>query len=78
MAYTPTQCPKCNGQMAQGFIKELAYRQLRGASSWLPGPPRWSFWYGALGRGKSVPIGAFRCESCGYLECYARAEFSAK
>jgi hypothetical protein len=27
---------------------------------------------------KLVPIGAFRCSSCGFLEMYARDEFAAK
>ena len=27
---------------------------------------------------KPVPVGAFRCTSCGYLECYARPEFEAE
>jgi hypothetical protein len=64
--------------MEQGFIMDRAHGDGGRVSSWSPGPPRWTWWAGVKGTGKLIPIGAFRCESCGYLECYARAEFAAK
>ena len=40
------------------------------------GPPEKSVWYGTnVPQAKSIPIGTFRCASCGYLESYARPEF---
>jgi hypothetical protein len=51
----------------------------RVVSEWAAGVPLKSFWVGTkLPEEKLVPIGAYRCSSCGYLELYARAEFAAK
>lgn len=51
----------------------------RSVGHWVPGPPEKSFWRGTkLPDEELIPIGTFRCGSCGYLESYARAEFKAK
>lgn len=78
MAHPPETCPKCSGHMEQGFVPDNTYGA-RLVSHWAPGAPRKSFWQGTkLPAAKLVPIGTFRCESCGYLEEYARKEFGAK
>jgi hypothetical protein len=78
MARKATQCPKCNGRMEQGFIIDFTHGG-RMVSSWAPGAPQKSFWRGTYAEeDRLVPIGAFRCESCGFLESYARDEFAAK
>ena len=76
MADSP--CPKCGSAMEQGFVLDNAYIE-RVVSHWAPGAPLKSNWVGTkLPEEKLVPIGAFRCSSCGYLEMYARDEFAAK
>ena len=72
------QCPKCKGRMVQGFIPDYSEGSIL-VGSWHEGPPRKSFW----GNTKAplsggTPIGAFRCEGCGYLEYYADAKFAAE
>jgi Domain of unknown function (DUF6487) len=70
-------CPKCRGQMVQGFVLDRSQGQQL-VSEWVPGAPRTSFWRGVkLPDETMLPIGAFRCAHCGFLEFYARAEFEA-
>ena len=73
-----SRCPKCQGEMVQGFVIDYTYGA-RLVSQWAEGSPRKSF----LGvtrkpEGKPIPIGTFRCNSCGFLESYAREEFAAQ
>ncbi len=68
-------CPKCDGEMMQGFILDHTY----GAhlvASWIPGAPESSFWRGTKS-GPAIPIGTLRCSSCGFLESYAQRRFAA-
>jgi rubredoxin len=68
-------CPKCQQPMVQGFQPDHTYGGV-GVSIWVEGPPQKSFWKGTAAQWeKSIPVGTFRCSSCGYLECYARPEF---
>jgi predicted nucleic-acid-binding Zn-ribbon protein len=68
-------CPKCQGNMVQGFVVDFAAAQAV-VSSWVEGPPEKSVWYGTkVPQAKCIPIGTFRCAACGYLESYARPEF---
>jgi hypothetical protein len=72
------QCPKCNGQMEQGFVLDNTYG-LRIVSQWSAGHPKKSFWTGTkLPAEEQIPIGTFRCESCGFLESFAMPEFDPK
>jgi hypothetical protein len=72
------RCPKCDGEMSQGFVLDSTYGA-RLVDQWFEGAPRKSFWYGTkLPDGKSIPIGTFRCTSCGFLESYAREEFAPR
>jgi hypothetical protein len=75
----PTRCPKCEGEMVRGFVP--VFMQDRSlVSRWAMGVPRRSFWMGlkVVAEKDTVPIGAFRCASCGFLEFYARSEFAAQ
>ena len=77
MSQAPLHCPKCDGEMEQGFILDaLPGGQI--ASRWAAGVPKKSFWTGIKGvpEDAAIPVGAFRCASCGYLEFYARPEFA--
>ncbi len=72
------RCPKCNGAMEQGFILDMTHGG-RLVSQWAAGTPRKSWWSGTkLPEEDLIPVAAFRCASCGYLECYAREEFAAQ
>ena len=64
--------------MEQGFIIDNTYGA-RIVSHWSAGQPRKSFWTGTkLPEEKQIPIGTFRCESCGFLESYALREFASQ
>ena len=78
MSATPLSCPKCEGEMEQGFIVDYSHGALF-VSQWAPGAPKKSFWqWTKLPKEGAIPVGTFRCSSCGYLESYARPEFAAQ
>jgi hypothetical protein len=71
------ECPKCRGEMEQGFVVDRTYgAQL--VSQWAKGAPVKSFWTGTKLPDEELPIGTYRCSSCGYLEAYARDDFAAE
>jgi hypothetical protein len=73
-----TSCPKCQGPMVQGYIPDFT-QGARLVSTWREGNPRKSFWFGTkISPTGGVPIGAFRCSGCGYLELYANEQFAAQ
>ncbi len=80
MADSSQRCAKCGGLMKQGFVLDNNYGYgSRGVSHWGAGAPEKSFWTGTKVSEKLIiPIGTFRCDSCGYLESYARDEFAAR
>ena len=64
--------------MEQGFVLDNTHGG-RLVSQWAAGAPLKSFWVGTkLPDAKLLPIGSYRCSSCGFLEMYARQEFAAK
>jgi hypothetical protein len=64
--------------MEQGFVLDNTHGA-RVVSHWAAGAPEKSFWVGTkLPEEKTIPIGTFRCSSCGFLEGYARPEFAAR
>jgi hypothetical protein len=67
-------CPKCNGQMNQGFVADKTHLAVE-VITWRPGPPETSFLSGTKLPTGSLPIAAFCCEHCGYLEFYANKLF---
>ncbi len=78
MSNIPTTCPKCAGKMEQGFTVDNTYGA-RGVSHWAGGHPEKSFWEGARSPEDTlIPIGTYRCRTCGYLESYARSNFAAR
>ena len=80
MSETRIVCPKCNGEMTQGFTADFAFTQgVVVVSTWVEGPPKKQLWSGTKTEMlRKLPIATFRCESCGFLETYARKEFAAK
>lgn len=78
MSAEKTRCPKCQGEMVQGFIVDWSQGGGRRISSWVEGAPEKSFWHGTSAPAeKHVPVGTFRCSKCGFLESFARPEFGA-
>lgn len=79
MSEAALTCPKCRGEMVQGFIRDWTYGRIL-IETWHRGAPKKSFWTGVkLPEPKNqVPVGTFRCQSCGFLESYARADFAPK
>jgi len=71
------QCPKCKGEMIQGFVGDQSDGNLY-VAGWHAGQPKKSFWFGAKsGHSEALPIGAFRCQKCGFLEFYSDRRFEA-
>jgi len=78
MPATESKCPKCNGDMQQGFVMDNSYRSHL-VSHWAAGEPHKSFWTGTKTPGEGlIPIGTFRCRACGFLESYALPGYEAK
>ncbi len=76
MADLPLECPKCHGRMHVGYILERGHGDRRAAAAWIEGAPEKSFWQGLKTTGRQVfETRTWRCERCGLLESYARAEF---
>ncbi len=64
--------------MVQGFIPDYSDASIF-VGSWHQGKPKKSFWTVAkVPREEGVPIGAFRCKECGFLEFYAESKFAAE
>jgi Domain of unknown function (DUF6487) len=77
MSKEKLMCPKCKGEMVQGFVPDYSHAIIVG--SWHQGKPKKSFWTGTKApRADGVPIGAFRCEKCGFLEFYSDLKFAAE
>ena len=78
MADTPLECPKCRSRMHVGYLLERGHADRRAAAAWIEGEPEASFWQGLKTSGREVlETRTWRCERCGFLESYARAQFSA-
>ena len=73
------KCPKCQSALVQGFIPDYAPNNAKYVSSWVEGQPQKSWWeWTKVPFGGGVPIAAFRCEGCGYLEFYADEKYAAQ
>lgn len=72
------ECPKCRGTMVQGFVPDYSHAAIL-VGGWHPGQPQKSFWTRTKApRVNGLPIGAFRCQRCGFLEFYSDARFAAE
>ena len=77
MSATSSVCVKCQGRMAQGFVVDLTHGGAN-VSSWVEGAAQ-KAWYGTKApEEKKLPVGAYRCSTCGFLEFYARDEFAPR
>jgi predicted nucleic-acid-binding Zn-ribbon protein len=66
-----TNCPKCAGDLQEGFILDMSYAA-RWVSSWVAGKPEKSYAGIKISGKEQHSIQTFRCTKCGYLESYAR------
>lgn len=55
-----TVCPKCQGVMTKGHIKDWSYIWVQ-KQRWTKGSPIF---------GKEHKVDTYACQSCGYLESY--------
>jgi hypothetical protein len=76
-------CLKCGGPMELGYTPDYAHGAVY-LGRWIRGRPKSRFFsiFDRLLIGRpgtlAVPIGVQRCQSCGFLEFYAREEFIPK
>ena len=69
------ECPRCSGAMELGFVADKAHYSVPETQKWVGGIPERSFWSGLKMKDRAiVPVSTYRCERCGYLESYAKAE----
>jgi hypothetical protein len=80
MDQVPSVCPKCQGEMVQGHVFDRVTSWYTLVSSWAQGSPKKSFWGGVKNSSREalLPLAAYRCQACGYVEFYAREEFAPK
>lgn len=64
----PKTCPKCSGNMVQGFMKEIGHY---GNSPYLFAPPIEPPFQARGVPSQRREILLYRCETCGFLEFYA-------
>jgi ribosomal protein L40E len=68
-------CPKCNGKMEIGFTPDYSYMKIS-VSSWVRGIPKKSFISKLLvPYADRIPIAAYRCTKCGFIEYYSDEKF---
>jgi hypothetical protein len=72
MPARPTNCPKCNGSMMEGWMLDHTHGA-KLVSGWVAGKPEMGMWSGVKLKGqKPLQIATWRCAACGFLESYAR------
>ena len=65
--------------MLLGFVPDYYSHAAGLVGSWHAGQPKKSFWTRTKApHAEGLPIGAFRCQNCGFLEFYSDAKFAAQ
>lgn len=78
MSAETMRCPKCGGELRQGFIFDHHGGGKRLVDTWVEGAPEKAYWRITKATAdQCIPVGVFRCTKCGFLESYARPEFAA-
>lgn len=78
MTTNEMQCPKCKGELVQGFVADHSMAAAL-VASWHAGQPRKKLvGHTKARRSDGVPMGAFRCQKCGFVEFYADPKFAAE
>ena len=73
MSDSDPHCPKCNNLMERGHRPDTAHGYVL-LASWAPGAPEKRRFVGGIKvRSEAViPLLAYRCASCGFVECWAQ------
>ena len=83
MNQSETICPKCGSPMELGYTPDYSHGAVF-LGHWIRGRPQSALLsiFDRLRIGTpcapAIPIGVQRCQSCGYLELYAREKFLPK
>ena len=72
MPQASPRCPKCQKTMERGHVPDVAHGRVL-QTSWSRGAPEPQRFFGGikLRTKEQVPLTAFRCPGCGYVEFYA-------
>ena len=72
----PNTCSKCSGSMEPGVILDSMPGRGRVEAKWVGAPPTRTLWgHGVNLHGEEpIPVIAFRCDGCGFLELFAIRE----
>ena len=72
MPHDAHECPRCHKTMEPGHIPDLGHGVVA-QSSWVAGLPQVRRFLGGIRYDKKalVPMTAYRCPRCGYVELYA-------
>jgi hypothetical protein len=64
-------CPKCQSAMERGYLPDIAHGMVMRAS-WNPGEPEVRRFIGGIKwkPKESLPVTAYRCVKCGFVELY--------
>jgi hypothetical protein len=66
------ECPRCRGNMSEGFVLDRGDHNALNLQKWVEGEPVKSFWLGLQTKDREkFEVITYRCDRCGYLESYA-------
>jgi len=73
MADIQTECPKCGKEMERGHVPDAAHGSIL-QSRWSRGDPEDRRFIGGIKwePAEQIPLTAYRCSVCGFVEFYAR------
>ena len=73
MADFHPRCPKCDKLMDRGHLPDAAAGEQVLVGVWAPGEPEPRRIMGGIKyhKDRAVPLTAYRCPACGYVELYA-------
>jgi hypothetical protein len=75
MSETQPTCLKCRGAMERGHVPDSGYGEVL-QTRWSRGDPEPRRFIGGIKwrRSEQVPMTAYRCTTCGFVEFYALPE----
>ena len=75
MADFHPSCPKCDKLMDRGHLPDATHGSVL-VGGWAPGEPERRRWVGGIkyDANEVIPMSAYRCPSCGFVELYARPD----
>ncbi|HYE95965.1 MAG TPA: PF20097 family protein [Rubricoccaceae bacterium] len=65
-------CLRCGAEMTEGFLLDEG-QSTKNQAVWVDGPPEKSVWGGVkYSKRRKLPLTAYRCVACGFVDLYAR------